>query len=207
MIAETAIFSKLFIPNIIMAKVSTASFKNGLTIEQSGELYTIIDFQHVKPGKGGAFVRTKLKGVVTGKVLDKTFRAGESVEAIRVERHNYQYLYHDGELYHFMHQETYEQVMVTANQVNNPELLKESEIVTLTINAETEEILFTELPAQVTLLVQQTDPGLKGDTAQGGTKPATLESGAIIQVPLFINQGDLVRVDTRTSAYIERVKQ
>lgn len=190
-----------------MAKVSTASFKNGLTIVIGVDIYTITEFQHVKPGKGGAFVRTKLKGVVSGKVLDKTFRAGESVEAVRVERHPYQYLYNDGELYHFMHQETYEQVMVSASQVNSPELLKESEIVTVTVNAETEEILFTELPAQVVLQVQQTDPGLKGDTAQGGSKPATLESRAVIQVPLFINEGDLVRVDTRTSEYIERVKQ
>ncbi|MEX0773012.1 MAG: elongation factor P [Balneolales bacterium] len=189
-----------------MPKVTTASFKNGLTIELSGELYTITDFQHVKPGKGGAFVRTKLKAIVSGKVLDKTFRAGESAEAVRVERQAYQYLYHDGELYHFMHQETYEQVMVTAAQVNTPELLKESEIVTITVNADTEKILFTELPAQVTLEVKQTDPGLKGDTAQGGTKPATLESGAVIQVPLFINEGDQVRVDTRTSGYLERVK-
>ncbi|MEX0778465.1 MAG: elongation factor P [Balneolales bacterium] len=189
-----------------MPKVSTASFKNGLTIQLNGELYTIIDFQHVKPGKGGAFVRTKLKAIISGKILDKTFRAGESVEAVRVERRPYQYLYNDGELYHFMHQETYEQVMVSANQVNNPELLKESEEVTITVNADTEELLFTELPAQVVLQVQQTDPGLKGDTAQGGTKPATMESGAVIQVPLFINEGDQVRVDTRTSGYIERVK-
>ncbi|MEX2641562.1 MAG: elongation factor P [Balneolales bacterium] len=190
-----------------MPKVSTASFKNGLTIEQNGELFTITEFQHVKPGKGGAFVRTKLKAIISGKVLDKTFRAGENVEAVRVERHPYQYLYNDGELFHFMHQESYEQVMVAAGQVQSPDLLKESEIVTVTVNAETEKILFTELPAQVTLQVQQTDPGLKGDTAQGGTKPATLESGAVIQVPLFINEGDLVRVDTRTSGYIERVKQ
>lgn len=189
-----------------MPKVSTSGFKNGLTIELNGELFNIVEFQHVKPGKGGAFVRTKLKAVVSGKVLEKTFRAGESVEAVRVERHPYQYLYHDGELYHFMHQETYEQVMISAAQVNNPQLLKESEIVTVTVNADTEDILFTELPPQVTLEVKQTDPGLKGDTAQGGTKPATLESGAVVLVPLFINEGDQVRVDTRTSDYIERVK-
>lgn len=189
-----------------MPKISTSDFKNGLTIVLNGELYTIIEFLHVKPGKGGAFVRSKVKGVVTGKVLDKTFRAGETMESVRVERHPHQYLYHDGDFYHFMHQETYEQLALPENQVDKPEFMKESEIVTVVLNADSNQILFTELPDHVSLEVTQTDPGLKGDTATGATKPATLESGAQINVPLFINEGDKLKVDTRTASYIERVK-
>lgn len=171
-----------------------------------GELYTIIEFLHVKPGKGGAFVRSKLKGVVNGKVLDKTWRAGESAESVRVERHPHQYLYFDGDLYHFMHQETFEQVVLTPNQVDKPEFMKESEIVTLVVNADSEQILFCELPDHVVTTVTQTDPGVRGDTAQGASKPATIESGASVNVPLFINEGDKIRVDTRNGSYIERVK-
>lgn len=189
-----------------MPKISTSDFRNGLTIELNGELYSILEFLHVKPGKGGAFVRTKIKGIVTGKVLDKTFRAGESMEAVRVERHPHQYLYHDGDLYHFMHQETFEQVALPDKQVDKPEFMKESEVVTLVVNADSEQILFTELADHVNLTVTQTDPGLKGDTATGATKPATLETGATINVPLFINEGDILRIDTRTASYVERVK-
>lgn len=189
-----------------MPKINTSDFKNGMNILMNNEIYTIVEFLHVKPGKGGAFVRSKLKGVTNGKLLDKTFRAGESMESVRVERHPHQYLYNDGEIYHFMHQETFEQIGVNANQVDKPQFMKESEIVTIVINADTEQVLFTELPDHVVLEVTDTEPGIKGDTATGATKPATLESGATIQVPLFINQGDKLRVDSRIASYIERVK-
>jgi elongation factor P len=189
-----------------MPKVTTADFKNGLNILMNNDIYTIIEFLHVKPGKGGAFVRSKLRGVTNGKVLDKTFRAGESMESVRVERHPYQYLYKDGEIFHFMHEQTYEQIGINASQVEKAEFMKESEIVTVVLNADSEQILFTELPDHVVLEVAETEPGVKGDTATGATKSAKLESGASIQVPLFINQGDKLRVDSRTGSYIERVK-
>lgn len=190
-----------------MSKISTSDFRNGLNLLLDGNIYTITEFLHVKPGKGGAFVRTKLKGVVNNKVIDKTFRAGENLESVRVERHPYQFLYSDGEFYHFMHNETYEQVMLTEDKVNGHEFMKESEIVTIVLNVDdNNSILFTEVPDHVNLEVTQTDPGVRGDTAQGGSKPARLQSGAEINVPLFINEGDVVRVDTRTGDYVERVK-
>jgi elongation factor P len=190
-----------------MPKITTADIKNGITIILDGQIYQVIEFLHVKPGKGGAFVRTKVKGVVNGKTLDKTFRSGESLETVRVERHPYQFLYSDGEMLHFMHQESYEQIMLNANSMDKVEFMKEGEIVTVVINAETNTVLFAELPDHVNLTVTQTEPGVKGDTANNATKPATLESGASINVPLFINEGDMLRVDTRTGSYIERVKQ
>jgi elongation factor P len=189
-----------------MAKVSTTDFRNGLTILLNGQIYSIIEFLHVKPGKGGAFVRTKLKGVVNGKVIDKTFRAGESMESVRVERHNYEYLYREDDIYHFMHKETYEQIPIAVEKVDRPDFLKENQDIQVVIQADTGDILFTEIPDQVMLEVVETEPGLKGDTAQGGSKPAKLESGATIQVPLFINQGDKVKVNSREGTYLERVK-
>ena len=170
-----------------------------------GELYTITEFQHVKPGKGGAFIRTKLKGVVNDKTIDKTFRSGENLEAIRVEKHPYQFLYQDGNLCYFMHQETYEQVPLEERKVRKSDFIKDNEKVSMMIDVENEEILYAEPPDHVELEVTETVPGIKGDTAQGGSKPATLETGAEIQVPLFINEGDVIKVDTRTSEYIERV--
>ncbi len=190
-----------------MPKITTADIKNGVTINMDGHIYQIIEFLHVKPGKGGAFVRTKMKGVVNGKTIDKTFRSGESLETVRVERHQYQFLYNDGEMLHFMHQESYEQIMISVNNMDKTEFMKEGEIVTVVINADDNTILFAELPDHVNLLVTQTDPGVRGDTANNAVKPATLESGATINVPLFINEGDLLRVDTRSGSYIERVKQ
>ncbi len=189
-----------------MPKITTSDFKNGLNILLNNDIYTIIEFLHVKPGKGGAFVRSKIRGVTNGKVLDKTFRAGESMESVRVERHPYQYLYNDGEIFHFMHKETYDQLGINSNQVDKPEFMKESETITVVINADSDQVLFTELPDHVVLEVSETEPGVKGDTATGATKSAKLESGASIQVPLFINQGDKLRVDTRSGSYIERVK-
>ncbi len=191
---------------IFMAKITTSDFRNGLTIMINGEIYSIVEFLHVKPGKGGAFVRTKLKGVVSGKVLDKTFRAGESVEAVRIERRPYQYIYREGDVYHFMHKQTFEQIPIPEEKLDRPEFLKENQDVQVVVHAETEEILFTELPDQVVLEVVETEPGVKGDTAQGGTKSAKLDSGASIQVPLFINEGDMVKVNTKEGIYLERVK-
>lgn len=189
-----------------MGKITTSDIKNGLNIILDGNIYTVTEFLHVKPGKGGAFVRTKIKGVVNGKALDRTFKTGETLESVRVEKHPYQFLYSDGEFMHFMHVETYEQIMLSSDKVAASEFLKESGEVTLAINADLNEILYAEVPNHVELKVIQTDPGLRGDTAQGGSKPATLESGAVINVPLFINEGDILRVDTRERSYIERVK-
>lgn len=189
-----------------MPKVNTSQFRNGLTLLINGEIYTIIEFLHVKPGKGGAFVRSKLKGVVNGKILDKTFRAGETVESVRVERRPYQYLYKEGDIYHFMHKETFEQIPIPGEKIDRTPFLKENQDVIVVVHAETEQILFAEVPDHVVLEVVETEPGLKGDTAQGGSKPAKLESGASIQVPLFINQRDLVKVNTKEGNYLERVK-
>jgi elongation factor P len=189
-----------------MSKISTSDFRNGLTIVLNDQLYNIIEFQHVKPGKGPAFVRSKLKGVENGKIIDKTFRSGESMDSVRVERHPYQFLYFDGDMYHFMHTQTYEQIGLPPHQVDRENFMKESQEVIVVINADAEKILFTEMPDHAELKITQTDPGLRGDTAQGGSKPATLETGAVVQVPLFINEGEVIRVDTRTSSYIERVK-
>jgi elongation factor P len=184
---------------------ATSEFRKGLKIELEGEPYIIVDFQHVKPGKGGAFVRTKLKSLVTGNVIDRTFRSGEKVYTPDLEEKTVQYLYREGEAYHFMDTETYEQVVLTGNQLgNNNKFLRENlEIQILLHNGNP---IGVELPTFVELTIVQTDPGLKGDTATGATKPATLETGAVIQVPLFLNEGEAIKVNTETGAYIERVK-
>lgn len=188
-----------------MGKVSTSDFRTGMVIEVDKELYSIIEYQHVKPGKGGAFIRTKLKGVVNEKNIEKTFRSGENVIEVRVEHQPYQFLYKDGNLYYFMHQETYAQVPVEESRVQKSEFIADGQICTLVVDVDNEQTLYAQPPAQVVAKVAQTDPGLKGDTAQGGSKPATLESGAKVQVPLFINEGEEIKVDTQTSEYIERV--
>ena len=189
-----------------MSKVSTADFRNGMVLDLDGELYSITEFQHVKPGKGPAFVRTKLKGILNGKNIDKTWRSGENAESVRVERHEYQYLYNDGQMFYFMHNETYEQVPLNASQVERQDFLVEGQTCSVLLNADSEQILYAEPPDHIEAVISQTDPGVRGDTAQGGSKPATLESGAVIQVPLFINEGEKIRVDTRTGEYIERAK-
>ena len=189
-----------------MAKVNTSDFRNGMNIRLDGEIYSIVDFQHVKPGKGGAFVRTKLKGVENEKNIDKTFRSGESVESVRVERHPYQFLYADGDMFYFMHQETYEQIPLERSRVERPEFVVDGLICTLVVDVESEKILFAQPPDHVETDVVETDPGVRGDTAQGGSKPATVGGGAVVQVPLFINQGEKIKVDTRTGEYMERVK-
>jgi elongation factor P len=175
-----------------------------MVLDIEGNLWAITYFQHVKPGKGGAFVRTKLKNVLTGKVVEKTFRAGESVTTVRLLRRPVSYSYSDGLLYHFMDQETFEMIPISG------ELLGKDQLQYLKENMECEglvhddRVIAVELPDFVILEVTQTDPGVRGDTAQGGTKPATLETGAVIQVPLFINEGDVVRVDRREDKYLER---
>lgn len=189
-----------------MAKISTSDFRTGMVIEVDNELYSIVDYQHVKPGKGGAFIRTKLKGVVNDKTIEKTFRSGENLMEVRVERHPYQFLYADGNMYFFMHEETYEQIPVEKSRIEKPEFIADGQICTLVVDVDNDRILYAEPPDHIVARVAKTDPGLRGDTAQGGSKPATLESGAIVQVPLFINEGEEIKVDTRTSEYIERVK-
>ncbi len=185
---------------------TTADFRNGLTLEYNHDLFTIIEFQHVKPGKGGAFVRTKLKSITTGRVIENTFNAGVKVKTARIERRPHQYLYQDDMGYHFMDSESFEQVSLPEDQVENYDLLKEGQQVDLIVHGEEEKILACELPPFVELKVTYTEPGLRGDTANNATKPATMESGATIQVPLFIDQDEMIRVDTRTRAYSERVK-
>jgi elongation factor P len=185
---------------------STADFKNGLCLEYNNDLYMITEFQHVKPGKGPAFVRTKLKNVRTGKVLDNTFTAGHKIVTARVEKRPHQFLYKDDMGYHFMNSETYEQVMIQEDIINAPTLMKDGQEVDILFHAETESPLTCELPAYVELQITYTEPGIKGDTATNSTKAATLETGAEIQVPLFINQDDRIKVDTRTHSYGERVK-
>lgn len=185
---------------------STADFKNGLTIEFNNDLYTIVEFLHVKPGKGGAFVRTKLKNVRNGKVIENTFNSGEKVTTARIERRPHQFLYKDDLGYHFMDTSTYEQVSTPENSINAPDLLKDGQEVELIVHDETEEILGAELPQFVILQVTYTEPGVKGDTATNATKPATLETGAEIQVPLFIDQDETIKVDTTKRSYVERVK-
>jgi elongation factor P len=184
---------------------ATSEFRKGLKIELEGEPYIIVDFQHVKPGKGGAFVRTKLKSLVTGNVIDRTYRSGEKVDTPDLEEKTMQYLYREGDAYHFMDTESYEQLVLTGTQLgNDSKFLQEN--VEIKIVLHNGKPIGVELPTFVALKIVQTDPGLKGDTATGATKPATLETGAVIQVPLFLNEGDAIKVNTETGAYIERVK-
>jgi elongation factor P len=184
---------------------STTEFKKGLKIELDGVPYVIVDFLHVKPGKGGAFVRTKIKNLMTGKVLDQTFRSGERVKRPDLVEREMQFLYREGETFHLMDNETYEQLALTADQMGDAvQFLTEN--LTVKVLVFNRQPVAVEAPNFVELTVTQAEPGLKGDTASGGSKPATLESGAVIQVPLFINEGDRVKVDTRTGAYIERAK-
>lgn len=188
-----------------MATVSTSDFRNGLTFIWKDDLWQIVDFLHVKPGKGGAFVRTTLKNVRDGRELENTFRAGAKVEEVRVEKRPHQFLYEDDYGLHFMNTDTYEQFSLPPEQVEGREYLKEGGMVDILFRADTDEPLKTELPQKVELEVVQTDPGLRGDTAQGGSKPATLESGVTVDVPLFIEEGDVVRVNTNTGEYETRV--
>lgn len=186
---------------------TTADFRNGMCIEVDGQYYFIVEFLHVKPGKGPAFVRTKLKNVTTGRVIDKTFSSGVKVDEVRIERRPFQFLYKDEMGYNFMNTETYEQVSLPAEQIEGVDFLKEGDMVDVQVHADTDTILTVELPSHVVLEVTYTEPGLKGDTATNALKPATLETGAEIRVPLFIEAGDKVKVDTRSGSYVERVKE
>jgi len=183
--------------------ISTSNFKRGLTIELNGEIYSIVDFQHVKPGKGGAFVRTKLKNLKTGLVLDKTFRAGEKMEQAIIDRKTMQYLYNDGNGYHFMNKENYEQISLSKDQISEiADLLKEGNDVDVIFCKG--DMMGVELTNFMSLKIIKTMPGVKGNTVSGALKPATLETGAIIQVPLFIKEGNIIKIDTREKKYIER---
>jgi len=185
---------------------TTADIKNGLCIEFNNGLYTIVEFQHVKPGKGPAFVRTKMKNVETGKVIENTFTSGHKITTARIERRPHQYLYKDELGYHFMDSTTFDQVSLNEAIIEGAHFLKDGQEVEVVYHAELEKPLTCELPAFVELEITYTEPGIKGDTATNTTKSATLETGAEIQVPLFINQGEKIKVDTRTGSYSERVK-
>ena len=186
---------------------STSDIRNGLCIRYNNDIYKIIEFLHVKPGKGPAFVRTKMRSVTNGKVLDNTFSAGHKLEDVRVETHKFQYLYSDGEYYHFMNTEDYTQIQLRKSALDSPSLMKEGEVVTVIINTEDNLPLSVEMPASVVLEVTATEPGVKGNTATNANKPATVETGAIVNVPLFINEGDKIRVETDKGTYKERVKE
>ena len=185
---------------------STADFRNGFTLKYSNDIYQIVEFQHVKPGKGGAFVRTKLKSMTSGKLIDNTFRAGEKIEAVRVEAKMMQYLYQEGDGLVFMDNETYEQVPIAQDLVGDMlKFLKEGEEVKI-LFAEGS-ALGAELPFFIEYEITETEPGSKGDTVSGSGKPATIETGAVVTVPIFINVGDVIKVDTRTGEYLERMKK
>jgi elongation factor P len=185
---------------------TTQDFKNGLVIEYNNDLYTIVQFQHVKPGKGPAFVRTKLKSLKNGRVIENTFSSGVKVNVARVERRPYQYLYRDDMGYYFMHNETYDQITVPESMIENHQFLKEGQNVEIVVHADTENILSVDLPPFVVMEITYSEPGMRGDTATNTLKPAKIETGATVMVPLFVNTGDKIKVDTRDSSYVERVK-
>ncbi|WP_086476804.1 MULTISPECIES: elongation factor P [Arenibacter] len=185
---------------------NTSDIRKGLCIRYNNDIYKIVEFLHVKPGKGPAFVRTKLKSVSTGKVLENTFAAGHKLDDVRVETRSYQFLYAEGEMYHFMNTDDYNQISLQESTLDAPNLLKEGEVVTILFNTEDSMPLSVDMPASVILEVAYTEPGVKGNTATNATKPATLETGATVNVPLFINEGDKVKIDTEKGAYLERVK-
>ena len=186
---------------------STSDIKNGLCIKFNNDIYKIVEFLHVKPGKGPAFVRTKLRSLTNGRVLDNTFSAGHKIEEVRVENHKFQFLYPEGDEFHFMNAETFEQITLNKNILDSPGLLKEGENVMISINTETDLPLSVDMPASVILEVTYAEPGIKGNTATNATKSATVETGATVNVPLFINEGDKIKIDTTSGNYMERVKE
>lgn len=185
---------------------STSDIRKGLCIRYNNDIFKIIEFLHVKPGKGPAFVRTKLKSISTGKVIDNTFSAGHKIDDVRIETRNYQFLYNDGTTYHFMNTDDYNQIALQEGTLDTPQLLKEGEIVKVMFNTEDSSPLTVEMPASVVLEVTHTEPGVKGNTATNATKPATVETGAKVKVPLFINEGDRIKIDTEKGSYMERAK-
>ena len=187
--------------------IKSQDIKKGTCIRMDGKLYFCIDFLHVKPGKGNTIMRTTLKDVVSGRVLEKRFNIGEALEDVRVERRPYQYLYQEGADYIFMNQETFDQIPIAKDLITGVDFMKESDIVEVVSDADTNTILFAEMPVKTNLRITHSEPGIKGDTATNATKPATLETGVEIRVPLFVAEGDLVQVDTRDGSYLNRVKE
>ncbi len=185
---------------------TTSDIRKGLCIRYNNDIYKIVEFLHVKPGKGPAFVRTKLKSVTTGKVIDNTFSAGHKIDDVRVETRSYQFLYSEGQTYHFMNTDDYNQIALQEGVLDAPDLLKEGEVVTIMFNTEDSMPLSVDMPASVVLEVTHTEPGVRGNTATNATKPATVETGARVNVPLFINEGDRIKIDTEKGAYMERAK-
>ncbi len=185
---------------------NTSEIRNGLCIEFKNDIYSVVEFLHVKPGKGPAFVRTKLKSLTNGKIIDNTFPSSHKIDVVRVERRKYQFLYKDDQGFNFMETETYEQVSIDEKMIEQPKLLKEGMMIEILFHAENETPLTIDLPQYVTYEITYTEPGLRGDTATNVTKPATIETGAEIRVPIFINEGDKIKVDTRSASYVERVK-
>lgn len=185
---------------------TTADIKNGLCIEFNHDIYQFVEFQHVKPGKGNAFVRCRMKSLRTGRVLEHTFPAGHDITTARVIRKPHQFLYTDSNGFNFMDQETFDQISLDGKLIENNDLLKEGDVCEIIIHEETGQILGCELPAHVALLITYSEPGVRGDTATNASKPATLETGAVVNVPLFVEQGEKIKVDTRTRQYVERVK-
>ncbi len=187
--------------------IKSQDIKKGTCIRMDGKLYFCIDFLHVKPGKGNTIMRTTLKDVVSGRVLEKRFNIGEALEDVRVERRPYQYLYQEGADYIFMNQETYDQIPIAKDLITGVDFMKESDVVEVVSDADTNTILYAEMPVKTNLRITHSEPGIKGDTATNATKPATLETGVEVRVPLFINEGDLIQVDTRDGSYLQRVKE
>ena len=186
---------------------NTSDIRNGLCIKHNHDIYKVIEFLHVKPGKGPAFVRTKLKSLTSGKVVDNTFSSGHKIDVVRVETNKFQYLYNDNNMYHFMNTDDFNQISIEEKLLDNPQLMKEGEIVTVITNSENGFPISVEMPANVVLEVISTEPGVKGNTATNATKPATLETRAVVNVPLFINEGDKIKVDSIKGNYKERVKE
>lgn len=185
---------------------STSDIRKGLCINYNNDTFKVIEFQHVKPGKGPAFVRTKLKSLTTGKVIDNTFSAGHKIDEVRVETRKYQYLYKENDTYHFMNNSDYTQIQLQEEILDSPDLMKEGETLTVIVRSEDEIPLAVEMPASVILEITATEPGVKGNTATNATKPATVETGARVNVPLFINEGDKIKIETDKGTYQERVK-
>lgn len=186
--------------------IKSQDIKKGTCIRMDGKLYFCIDFLHVKPGKGNTIMRTTLKDVVSGRVLEKRFNIGEALEDVRVERRPYQYLYQEGEDFIFMNQETFEQIPISRDLITGVDYMKEGDIVDVVSDASTETVLYAEMPVKTILKIVYTEPGLKGDTATNTLKPAKVETGSEVRVPLFINEGELIEVDTRDGSYVNRVK-
>ena len=186
--------------------INSQDIKNGTCIRMDGRLYLVIEFLHVKPGKGNTFMRTKLKDVVDGRVLERRFNIGEKLEDVRVERRPYQFSYCEGDQYHFLNQETWDDVIIDKNMITGVDFLTEGLVVEVVSDASTDTVLYAELPVKVTMKVTYTEPGIKGDTATNTLKPATVESGAEVRVPLFIGEGETIEIDTRDGSYVGRVR-